>query len=128
MTQETASAADRLQAYERLTEIMTHPYAFTDRRLFRDISVAIPDLIAMVREKDASVAKLVDELVWYEERNTGFVTQAEILKARAMAAEERVKELEKTLDTIVRGRYDGLEVTHYSANECRNIARAALRR
>lgn len=31
------------------------------------------------------------------------------------------------LKRIARGKYDGREVTHYSARECREIARAALR-
>jgi hypothetical protein len=47
---------------------------------------------------------------------------------RRKAAEAKVDEMEKALDTIARGRYDGLEVTYYSADECRNIARAALRK
>jgi hypothetical protein len=44
----------------------------------------------------------------------------------AEAAEARATAAEAALDKIVRGRFDGLEVTHYAAIECRNIARAAL--
>jgi hypothetical protein len=41
------------------------------------------------------------------------------------AADEIVR-LRAALAKITAGRYDGLEVTHYSAHDCRNIARAAL--
>lgn len=84
------------------------------RRLADAAREAIPHLIAMVRQERQVRLIAPDELVKAE--------------ARATAAEERVRELEKALDTIARGRYDGLEITHYSADECRNIARAALRR
>jgi hypothetical protein len=65
---------------------------------------------------------------WPREVRSNFLKHWTEDARRRKAAEARVKELEGELDTIVRGRYDGLEVTHYSADECRNIARAALRR
>jgi hypothetical protein len=41
-------------------------------------------------------------------------------------AADEIARLRAALAKITAGRYDGLEVTHYSAHDCRNIARAAL--
>lgn len=42
-------------------------------------------------------------------------------------AVSRITSLQQALERIARGKYDGLEVHHYPANICRDIARAALR-
>jgi hypothetical protein len=64
---------------------------------------------------------LEDRIVEYSDTIARLLSEKADAIARATAAEA-------ALDKIVRGRYDGLEVTHYSAVECRNIARAALGR
>jgi hypothetical protein len=45
---------------------------------------------------------------------------------RPWPSHREIERLRAALAKITAGRYDGLEVTHYSAHECRNIARAAL--
>lgn len=42
------------------------------------------------------------------------------------AGVDEQRELLEALRKIKMGRYDGLEVHHYSARECREIARAAI--
>jgi hypothetical protein len=102
-------------AYAALTALQEHPARDygkmmqppADATHCGGYPVDPPALIAMVREKD---------------------TRADAWKDQALEWEARATAAEAALDKIVRGRYDGLEVTHYSAVECRNIARAALGR
>jgi hypothetical protein len=79
------------------------------------------DLKDRIVEYSDTISRLLSEKADATDRATA-------AEADAAAARKRVRELEAALDTITRGRYDGLEVTHYAAIECRNIARAALGR
>lgn len=44
-----------------------------------------------------------------------------------MDKQDELARLRAALELIARGKYDGLEVEHHTAIECRVIARAALR-
>ena len=60
-----------------------------------------------------------DLIVFLRNNVTGLADEITALRAR-------VAELEKALRDIAHGRYDGMEVEHYTAHECQEIARALL--
>lgn len=49
------------------------------------------------------------------------------LHAEKAALREQVEKAREALKRIARGTYDGLDVHHFRAKECRDIARRALR-
>jgi hypothetical protein len=91
----------------------------------REAAEAIPALIAMVRERDASLSRLTGELVWYEERNTALVAETEALTARATRAEAEVERLKAEIDREKRVTEAALERLDLDAREeALNAARA----
>jgi hypothetical protein len=109
-------AAEELDAYYTAENAGDHPHSVTK---LAQAKQANPARAALTALQEQPARDLIARIVEYSDRISLLLSEKADAIARATAAEA-------ALDKIVRGRFDGLEVTHYAAIECRNIARAAL--